>query len=101
MLEIKDGEIIRARSYMDASTIMRQLGVTGVIGMIAYILGGVIAVLLAGAALMVYRRVAGSKSQASARMILGLALGTIATVTFLALSLGLREILDAVGGTAS
>jgi LPXTG-motif cell wall-anchored protein len=97
MLEIKDGEILRARSYMDASTIMRQLGVTGVIGMIAYILGGVIAVLLAGAALVAYRRAAGSRSQASGRLILGLALGTVATVAFLALSLGLREILDAAG----
>jgi predicted ester cyclase len=97
ILEIEDGQIIGALNYIDASTIMSQLGVTGVIGMFSYVVGGAIAVLLAGAALLAYRRIAGSKSEGAARLILGLALGAIATVAFLALSIGLRNILNAAG----
>jgi len=95
ILEIEDGQVIRALNYIDASTIMSQLGVTGAIGMFAYVIGGVIAVLLAGAALLAYRRIAGSRSPGAARLIVGLALGAIATVAFLALSIGLRNILNA------
>jgi len=97
ILEIQDGQIIGALNYIDASAIMSQLGVTGVIGMVAYLVGGVIAVLLAAVALLTYRRIAPSRSEGSARRILGLALGAVATVAFLALSIGLRDILNAAG----
>ena len=97
ILEIQDDQIIGALNYIDASAIMSQLGVTGVIGMVAYLVGGVIAVLLAAVALLTYRRIAPSRSEGSARRILGLALGAVATVAFLALSIGLRDILNAAG----
>ena len=97
ILEIRDGQVIGAQNYIDASAIMSQLGVTGVIGMVAYLVGGVIAVLLASVAVLTYRRIARSKSEGSAKLILGLALGAIASLAFLALSIGLRDMLNAAG----
>ena len=79
------------------STVMRQLGVTGVLGMLAYLVGGVTGVLLAGGAFLANRRIARRLRDGSARLMLGLALGALATVAFLALSFRLRAILDAAG----
>ena len=67
------------------------------IGMLAYLVGGLIAVVLAGVAFPANRLIARSLPAASARLMLGLALGAIAAVAFLALSFRLREILDALG----
>jgi steroid delta-isomerase-like uncharacterized protein len=97
MLEIENGRIVRALNYIDVSAVMRQLGVTGVIGMLAYLAGGLIAVILAGVAALAHRLVGRSLPAGSARLMLGLALGAAAAVAFLALSFRLREVLDAAG----
>jgi predicted ester cyclase len=97
MLEIENGRIVRALNYIDVSAVMRQLGVTGAIGMLAYVVGGVIAVILACAAVLANRLIARSLPADGARRMLGLALGALAAVAFLALSFRLREILDALG----
>ena len=95
ILEIQDGRIVGALNYIDASTIMSQLGVTGVIGMVAYVVGGVIAVLFAGAAYLGFRLVAWGRRPPGERLITALVLGAIATVAFLALSIPLRNIINA------
>jgi predicted ester cyclase len=97
MLEIEEGRIVRALNYIDVSAVMRQLGVTGLIGMLAYLAGGVIALVLAGVAVLAHRLVARSLPGGRGRLMLGLALGAAAAVAFLALSFRLREILETLG----
>jgi steroid delta-isomerase-like uncharacterized protein len=96
-LEIEGGRIVRGLNYIDVSTVMAQLGVPGVVGMLTYLVGGVVGVLLAGAALFAYRRLIRSERLGRAKLLLGLTLGAITLVAFLALSFRLRDILDAAG----
>ena len=96
-LEIQGGKIVSGLNYIDLSTVMAQLGVPGVVGMLTYLLGGAVGVLLAGAALFAYRRMIRSERLGRAKLLLGLTLGAVTLVAFLALSFRLRDILDAAG----